>query len=559
MKGTVYERVGGLNPYRSAFDLSHSRMFDADIGRLIPTLVLDVGPGDIFDIGASQITKMQPMVVPLYHKMDICYHVFFVPYRLIWSSWQKFITGGVTGDANIALPNIGVNWLFTDDVTLHRYGIWDYAGFRMDTDSVTIGEKLGVQDFIWRAYWAIWRDYYRDENFQTVFPGSTIDVGQDESEQMAALQSWMDYTKTEGAEDLWPADKLAYRCWSKDYFTSALPWQQRGTSPAIPVSGTTSAVWPDNLFLEAASMLNMASPVWDNGNPAITYAKAAKFDNTDGMAAARAANLKAFMNSNTMALATIGTDINDLRYAVQVQKWMERNARGGYRYNEYLMAHFNEAPRDERLQRPEYIGGMRQPIITSEVLQTSSTDTTSPQGSFAGHGMAVGSDFAGKYHAREHGIILGIMSIMPEAVYQQGIPRQWTRQTRFDYYTPEFAHLSEQEIKLSEIYYQGTVADDTRFGYQGAYDEYRTMQSVVCGKLASSLDVWTLSRQFAMAPSLNEAFLTTEQTSLNRRQAWAVPGAYGGTEGEFLIRWNNHIKALRPMPYIPEPGLLDHF
>lgn len=560
MKGTVYERVGGLQPQRSAFDLSHSKMFDCDLGRLIPTLILDVGPGDIFDLSASQITKMQPLVVPIYHKLDICYHVFFVPYRLLWQNWQKMITGGVTGDANLGLPNFVGSGDYPCEV--YRYGIWDYAGFRMDdvSNKFTFTSPPQVQDFIWRAYWAIWRDYYRDENLQTVYPGTTIDVGQDETEQLTALESYVQQTEEVGVGTYEVVcDKLAYRCWSKDYFTSALPWQQRGTSPAIPISGTAAATWASNLFLADDVTLNFAPPNWDNGNPAILYSRAAKFADTDGMGTARATNMQAWANSNTISLSAVGADINDLRYAVQVQKWMERNARGGFRYNEYLLAHFNEAPRDERLQRPEYIGGMRQPIITSEVLQTSSSDTTSPQGTFAGHGMAVGSGFAGRYHVREHGIIMGIMSIMPEAVYQQGVPRQWTRKTRFDFYSPEFAHLSEQEIKRSELFYTNTADDDIRFGYQGAYDEYRTMQSMVCGKLASDLDVWTLSRQFALPPVLNSAFITTEQTSKTRRQAWAVPGAYGGTQGEFLVRWNNHIKALRPMPYIPEPGLMDHF
>lgn len=550
MKGTVYERVGGLQPGRSAFDLSHSKMFDCDIGQLVPVLVQDVGPGDIFDLGASQITKMQPMVVPVYHRMDICYHVFFVPYRLIWSSWQKFITGGVSGDANIALPTFGEDGDYPLEV--YRYGIWDYAGFRMDdsSDKYTFISEPAVIDFIWRAYWAIWRDYYRDENFQTSYPGSTIDVGQDEAEQMAALNEYVKYTT--GITPFYaPADKLAYRCWSKDYFTSALPWQQRGTSPAIPIAGASSAIWQASAF-ESNDEDTPANMVIRN------LTNVAKIG-LDTPTAQALTNVRNAFNANSINLTSAGVDINDLRYAVQVQKWMERNARGGYRYNEYLMAHFNEAPKDERLQRPEYIGGMRQPIITSEVLQTSATQDESPQGTFAGHGMSVGNSFTGRYHAQEHGIIIGLMSIMPEAVYQQGIPRQWTRKTRFDFYSPEFAHLSEQEIKLSEIYYQNSVDDDTRFGYQGAYDEYRTANSIVCGKLATSLKYWTLSRIFATAPSLNSTFLTTEALSKTRRQAWAVPGVVNNTQGEFLVRWNNHVKALRPMPYIPEPGLLDHF
>lgn len=547
---SVYDMVGGLRPGKSAFDLSYSNMFDCDLGQLVPVWIQDAGPGDIMQISASQITKMQPMVVPLYHKMDLCYHVFFVPYRILWSDWQRFVTGGITGDAVVSLP--GFMEATDNPAQVRRYGIWDYAGFRLDdaTDKLVWTETdPQVNDFIWRAYWAIWRDYYRDENLQPNFPGTTIPVGDDEPAQMAALQnyivSWWDNS---GINENY-CDRLAYRCFTKDYFTSALPFQQRGTSPSIPFSGVMAAQWPLTAFGTSASAGNTVFA---------TIGSDPKMYLSSGAAVTNARDM---LNANTINTAGIGIAPTDLRYAMQVQKWMERSARGGYRYNEYLLAHFGEAPRDERLQRPEYIGGMRQPVITSEVLQTSSTDTTSPQGTFAGHGMAVGSDFAGKYHVREHGVFIGMLSIMPEAVYQQGVSRVWTRQTRFDYYSPEFAHLSEQEVKLSELYYQPNdpTANNSRFAYQGAYDEYRTRQSQVCGKLASSLKYWTLSRIFSDAPSLNESFLTTQNLSTTRRQAWAVPGVSSNLQGEFLVRWNNRVAALRPMPYIPDPGLLDHF
>lgn len=557
MKGTVYEQIGGLRPGMSAFDLSASKMFDCDLGRLIPVLCEEMVPGDIFDIGASQVTKMQPMVVPLYHRLDIRYHVFFVPYRILWKEWQKFVTGGVDGTAAIALPNLGANFGFDVDVELYRYGIWDYMGFRMDNpgNKIVIATPTQVNDFPWRAYWAIWRDYYRDENLQQTYPGTTIPVGQDENEQIEALQNLMEefVSPAPSTAAAMVADKLAYACFAKDYFTSALPWQQRGVAPIIPIQGVSSAVWSSANFMNVNDTTSMAPlNVYQSMVDPKIY-----INNATGTRGA--ANIRNLLNNNTINFTASGVDIADLRYAVQLQKWMERNARGGFRYNEFLLAHFGVSPTDERLQRPEYVGGMKQPIITSEVLQTSSTDATSPQGSYAGHGMAVGSDFAGKYRAKEHGILMGIMSIMPEAVYQQGVPRKWTKKTRFDFYSPEFAHLSEQEIKLSEIYYQGNAADETRFAFQGAYDEYRTNQTVVCGKLATDLKYWTLSRIFGSAPSLNAAFITTEALSKTRREAWAVPGVEGNEQGEFLIRWNNHIKALRPMPYIPDPGLMDHF
>lgn len=277
-----------------------------------------------------------------------------------------------------------------------------------------------------------------------------------------------------------------------------------------------------------------------------------------------AKNMQRLFNNNTVNFAASGVDINDMRYAVQIQKWMERSARGGFRYNEHLNAHFGVYPRDDRLQRPEYIGGTRAPVVISEVLQNSATITTgtdaSPQGNMAGHGMSVNASFCGKYRAQEHGVIMGILSIMPEAIYQQGIPRMWTRETRFDYYSPEFAHLSEQEIKRQEVFWIGdSSSDNTRFGFQGAFDEYRTRQSVVCGKIATSLNPWTLSRIFDTAPALNADFLTTRETSRTRRDAWAVPGVVDNSQGQFLVQFRNIVKAIRPMPYIPEPGLMDHF
>lgn len=560
MKGTVYEQVGGLRPGRSAFDLSHSKMFDCDLGKLIPVLCEELLPGDVVDIGASQITKMQPMVVPLYHRMDIRYHVFFVPFRILWKDWQKFITGGVNGTASIPIPTLAVNNNFNEEVVLSRYGIWDYMGFRMDdpTNTLTLGAATAVMDFPWRAYWAIWRDYYRDENLQSTYPGTLIDVGQDETEQLEGLQDLMDeYVNIgQGLGNRMPADELAYAAFAKDYFTSSLPWQQRGTTPSVPISGPTSAVWADGDFT------NLNGSITGYIHPYIHDAQADQDPTLDisstGTSFGRE-NLRDFFNKNQVSFATSGIDISDLRYAIQLQRWMERNARAGFRYNEFLLAHFGVAPSDERLQRPEYVGGMKQPIVTSEVLQTSSTDTNSPQGTFAGHGMSVGSEFAGKYRAKEHGILMGIMSIMPEAVYQQGVNRKWTKTTRFDFYSPEFAHLSEQETKLSEIYWQNAPIDDQRFGFQGAYDEYRTNQSVVCGRLATDLKYWTLSRIFTQPPSLNAAFITTEALSKTRREAWAVSAVENQSQGEFLVRWNNHLKAIRPMPYIPDPGLMDHF
>ena len=213
-------------------------------------------------------------------------------------------------------------------------------------------------------------------------------------------------------------------------------------------------------------------------------------------------NLYRVFNENTVDLSSASTfNVADLRLAFQIQKWMERNARAGARYTESLRAHFGVSPRDDRLQRPEYIGGSKSPVIVSEVLQTSSSDATSPQGNMAGHGVSVASTFCGKYRATEHGLIMGIMSIMPRTMYQQGMDRQWLRRSRYDFYFPEFANLSEQAILNCELYATAVEATNKAiFGYQGRYDEMRTKRNMVCGQMRSTFDYWHLGRIFQVSP-----------------------------------------------------------
>ena len=578
----LYNLIGPARPGRSAFDRSHLKLFDCDIGQLIPVLVEDVQPGDIVEIANANVIRAQPLVVPIYHRLEVFAHTFFVPYRLLLKDWEQFITGGSSGDLTVTLPTVIQGYQWSGNVVIERYSLWDYFGFPIadvengdsqPSNSMEWTSAPDVLDLPWRAYWAIWRDYYRDANHQLNFPNpkspylgdlnpEDVPCGDDFAEQLSALDLYCSQGVSQ--DGFWVSNQVAYRCWAKDYFTSALPWQQRGTSPAIPISGTTSAQWAANLFGSYASSTvppNVRSPYFGEEIPPVptSFIFGDSADGVGDAAGDNTQNWRAFLNANKVDFATTGVDISDLRYAVQVQRWMERNARGGYRYNEFIKVHFGVSPRDERLQRPEYIGGSRQPVIISEVLQNSATVEDSPQGNFAGHGMSVAQSFNGKYRVQEHGIIMTIMSIMPEAVYQQGIPRQWRRKTRFDFYSPEFAHLSEQEILKSEICWLKDPVDDTRFGFQGAYDEYRTAQNIVCGKLASDLNAWTLSRIFDGVPSLNEAFLTTEQTSKFRREAWAVPGVVNNQEGQFFVQWRNIVKMLRPMPYLPEPGLMDHF
>jgi len=552
----IYDVVGGLRPGRTAFDVSEKSIFDADLGRLTPVVIKEVLPGDIVEIESKFVIRVQPLVVPIYHKITAYVHYFYVPNRILWEDWESFITGGVTGDLSIPPPMF--HWMY-DEFRVERYGCWDYMHFPITNagapaNSMTMS-KCDISLLPFLAFWAIWRDYYRDSNLQLNYPNTNIDCEQDFSKQLEALWSFSQ-TVISGTnsplDGRLAMDVLPYRCWAKDYFMSALPFQQRGTSPGIGLSGIGSAQWDPQDFNDP-----LPGSSWDT----VTVRNDITYGGVFTLSPQAHANFEQFMNANILQTSGLGFTPADLRYAMQTQKWLERNARAGYRYTEQLQSHFGVSPRDGRLQRPEYIGGTFAPVVISEVLQTNSDPTSEgPLGSYAGHGMAVTADFAGKYRAQEHGIIVGIMSIMPEALYQQGVNRAWRRKTRFDYYWPEFAHISEQEITRGELYWvNNPEQDDLRFGFQGAFDEYRTAQSYVCGKMATDLKYWTLSMIFDSPPALNEAFITTEALSKGRREAWAVPGVANASQGQFLVQHNMGCRMLRPMPYLPEPGLLDHF
>ena len=417
--------------------------------------------------------------------------IIFSSYRLLWSGWEDFITGGANGADASTLP------LWSPGTPQTEGSLWDYLGFPTGVVPTASSAPVAFPQY---AYNLIFNEYYRDENLQ--------------------------------AESLLTGG-IKTRNWEKDYFTASLPWQQRGIAPALPISGTTKAIWPEVDATHTPFTLQ-----GDMVTGPIVYKP--RFGDTKGL-----------LEANTIDLSTASTfNVSDLRLAFQIQKWMERNARAGARYTESLQAHFGVSPRDERLQRPEYIGGSKSPVIVSEVLQTSSSDATSPQGNMAGHGVSASSTFCGKYRATEHGLIMGILSIMPRTMYQQGMDRQWLRRSRYDFYFPEFANLSEQAILNCELY--ATTVEATNkaiFGYQGRYDEMRTKRNMVCGQMRSTFDYWHLGRIFSSQPALNESFIQC----VPDKRIFAAPSEPG-----FIVQFANLIKAWRPIPIQSDPGLIDH-
>lgn len=494
----VFKTVGINKIGRSVFDLSYEKKLTCDMGELIPSLVLECVPGDIFKLGCELIVRFQPLVAPILHRIDASIHLFFVPNRLLFDDWEKFITGDVDGDDTTTLPT----WQPTDYAV---NSLWDYMEFPIGVDPV----GAYPVDFPKRAYNLIYNEYYRDETLITEL-------------------------------DITAAEDVQLRAWEKDYFTSCLTTQQRGTAPALPLSGTTFAD-----FTNAVSGTSATADVIINDSSDTLQGETNGAYNTDLLNA---------LNKNEVDFASATTfDVSDLRLAFQIQKWQERNNRAGVRYKEFLLAHFGIAPRDERLQRPEYIGGMKMPIIISEVLQTSESGTTA-QGNLAGHGITANKDFIGKYKVKEYGVLIGILSIMPKPDYQQGIDRNWLKSDRYDYFHPEFANLSEQGVIRAEIFADGNSGNNnTVFGFQGVYDELRTHRNKICGQMrsdaATSFDYWHVARDFSSAPTLNQTFIECDP----RKDIFAAPSEPG-----LIVQIGNLIKAIRPLPFIANPGFIDH-
>lgn len=502
-----FTRVGAYVPGKSLFDLSYNKKFTCDMGQLIPVLCDEVVPGDYWKIGNEIVVRFQPMVAPILHEVNVTTHYFFVPYRLLSDDWEEFITGGEDGTATPTLPT------WDPGAGGQAVGsLWDYFG--LPTGVRPAGNYPLA--FPLYAYNFVYNEFYRDQNLITEYALTDINIKK--------------------------------RAWEKDYFTSCLPFLQRGTAPSLPISGTTSAVFSttgidNSTFTDGSALFVESQTGTANSNMG--------FSSYTSLTQA-VTNLNSILNKNTVNLASATTfNINDLRFVVQIQKFLERSARCGSRYTEFLQGHFGITPRDERLQRPEYIGGSKSPVIVSEVLQTSSTDATTAQGNMAGHGLSADETFVAKYHVKEYGLIIGMMSIMPRTAYQQGINRQWLRETRYDFYLPELAHLSEQAVKQVELYATNVEAEnDTLFGYIPRYDEMRVKQDIVCGQMRSTYDYWHIGRQFSSAPVLNQSFIEC----VPRKDFLAVP-----SEPACIVNFANRITAIRPLPNIADPGYMDHF
>lgn len=487
------------------------------MGTLTPTLVMDVLPGDKINLKSTQMLRFAPMIAPVMHRIDVYQHFFFVPNRLNWSNWEDFITGGEDGTSDPVFPVIKVSGQNTPIGSLT-----DYMGIPQLPSSA----QSEISALPFAAYQLIYNEFFRDQNLIDKATTDLVDGIQPNS-AITSLQT------------------LQRRAWGHDYFTSALPWTQKGPEATIPI-GTTAPVSSNGggiAFQTVTGNQPTSGPVnmtTSSGIDSImtTGNGTLKFGSYTG--------LEADLSSAT------ASSINDLRQAFRLQEWLEKNARGGSRYIEVIKSHFGVTSSDARLQRPEYLGGGKSPVSISEVLQTSETVTTAtivnntPQGNMAGHGINVGGGNNFSYYAQEHGYIIGLMSIMPKTAYYQGIPKHYKKFDKFDFYFPSFAHLGEQPIKNYELYATAQPTDDATFGYTPRYAEYKHMLSSVHGEFRTSLLYWHMARDFQNLPLLNEDFINCEPT----KRIFAVELQ----ESETIYAHVFHeLKATRLMPYFGTP------
>lgn len=488
----------------NTFNLTHHRKLSTQMGRLTPILCEEVLPGDRWRIHSNSLVRLAPMLAPIMHNVNVYMHYFFVPNRILWNEWEDFITGGSDGTLTPRFP-----YMYSSAGDFDRfYGngtLADFLGIQGVNGATGTSPEFNCNALPFRAYAQIWNDYYRDQN----------------------LQEPIAFSKASGASpvaDIESLTRFRNRAWQKDYFTSALPWTQRGPQAVIPVdSGSLTGNLSGTAELVRRTGAIQYYRDRDNRNPIAPgdYPVADSNGQLYSLGDNDPVNLDlnnshyADLSSGTFTVDTdqIGIEVNDFRASVALQSWMENNARGGGRYFEQIRSHFRVSSPDARLQRAEYIGGGKAPISISEVLQTSSTDST-PLAEMAGHGLSVGRTNSASFFAQEHGFVIGIMSILPRTSYQQGVRRFFRKFDRFDYAFPELAHLGEQPVFNWELYFnpREDAPNLGTFGYQSRYAEYKFIPDTTHGDFRTTLNHWTMTRIFNNRPALNGDFVTSDPT-----------------------------------------------
>lgn len=562
MNNSHFSMIPSAKIQRSVFDRSHGYKTTLDEGLLIPIMVDEMLPGDSFKVNFSTFGRLATPLVPFMDNVYMDIQAFFVPNRLVWDNWKAFNgeQKNPRDSTDYKVPKL------ESPATGFKVGsLGDYFGLPTSTK-----QKVLVSELPFRAYALIWNEWYRDENLQDsveFLTGDAANVGGD----IAVLQGESSKKYANFAEMMpLPRGKR------HDYFTSCLPWPQKGDPVAVNSAsvvgdggpllltdgklGESNSWFPNKPFLLTISDTNMKACVKDIGPEGYKLPQKMNSPITDN--GGELWGIPTMEELSKVGLTSAGLSvspitINDLREAFAIQRLMEQDARGGTRYTEIVRSHFGVVSPDARLQRPEYLGGTSTRININPVAQTSGTPETgndTPQGNLAAYGV-FGDNGGFNYSATEHGYVIVLASIRADLNYQQGLSRMWSRSTRFEFYWPALANLGEQAVLNQEIYADGSEKDSQVFGYQERWAEYRYFPSQITGKMRSTdptpLDMWHLAQKFTECPTLSADFIE-ERPPIDR--VIAVKD-----EPHFLLDVWFDMKCARPMPVYSVPGLSGHF
>lgn len=549
-----FSQVELRKPKRSMFDMSHTKLVSGFIGQLIPIFIKETIPNDTWKVSSNVYLRLAPLIAPVFHRLTMYIHYFWVPNRLLYKDWETFITGGRLGEA-VTVPPVPPAIKISDALAMEsnlfgESSLADYLGIpNIDDADIAVWAADGgryIHAMPFAACYKAWYDYYRDRNYE------------DDNAILPLASGNIVSNAIYG-----PLLSLRMRAWAHDYFTSALPFVQRGAEVLLPMEGSGSvnykditelyvdsgAAFPEDLSLLSAGV-GAIDPVTGANKLQIKIAGDPVEPETAGQ----------IRNIDDVDIDQSSVSINDLRVATALQSWLERNALAGSRYNESIYAHFARRTSDGRLQRSEYLGGGKAVVQISEVNTTAwSVDTASgyavPPGDPVGRGSTYSESNSFSYNCEEHGFIVGYLSVLPDAIYMNGIPRMFTVRTSFlDYPWPAFAHLGEQDVFDNELLMNPTNMKKTdgtypNFGYQSRYIDWKMEHSTVHGSFRNSLDFWHLGRKFDSTPALGQLFVYYQR--FEDQRIWAA----GNSVDTLWMYVRNQARVVRALPYFGTPQL----